>query len=396
MHSRLKIFFSAIFLTTLLPYIPFILPFIPAQLLGLSITGWAWMILLVITLLNLFRTKSIEFPVVFWLPWIIYLSFYLVVDYSFLGLQLTLQYILPILIGIVASGFTYTGEDLEWIFKRFMWLCNSILIMSLSGIILFGYGPFMAATPMLFSILVSILGGLWFIKRDLKWLLYLCLFFIIPVLQTTRMGIAAMAAIIFLHFANQSFRDRILFGGIGILIFILIFNSRSFQEKTFSGGHGTLNDLTLNYYKNSSIRTNGRISWKKALEPGLKASPVWGNGPRADNEYLTKITRTRGAEAHNDYLSVRFNYGLAGLALLLWGILATFVSLYQVSGKYGENGYIWLISTSTLSLFICFSMFMYTDNILKYTIFFPNYFFALIGIVYSLRKDEDLSGYSAI
>jgi hypothetical protein len=55
-----------------------------------------------------------------------------------------------------------------------------------------------------------------------------------------------------------------------------------------------------------------------------------------------------------------------------------------------------LISTSTLSLFICFSMFMYTDNILKYTIFFPNYFFALIGITYSLRKDEDLSGYSVI
>jgi len=37
---------------------------------------------------------------------------------------------------------------------------------------------------------------------------------------------------------------------------------------------------------------------------------------------------------------------------------------------------------------------MYTDNILKYTIFFPNYFFALIGIIFSIKKNEDYSSYS--
>ena len=66
------------------------------------------------------------------------------------------------------------------------------------------------------------------------------------------------------------------------------------------------------------------VSWKKALEPGLKAKPVWGNGPRADNAYLTRITKTRGGEAHNDYLSVRFNYGYVGLALLLLVLQAHF------------------------------------------------------------------------
>ena len=67
------------------------------------------------------------------------------------------------------------------------------------------------------------------------------------------------------------------------------------------------------------IKSSGRISWKKALDPGLRAAPVWGNGPRADNKFLTKITKRRGGEAHNDYLSVRFNYGYVGLALAtLW------------------------------------------------------------------------------
>ena len=41
-------------------------------------------------------------------------------------------------------------------------------------------------------------------------------------------------------------------------------------------------------------------------------------------------------------------------------------------------------------------MFMYTDNILKYTIYFPNYFFAMIGIVYSLKRDEDLGSDTAL
>jgi O-antigen ligase len=126
------------------------------------------------------------------------------------------------------------------------------------------------------------------------------------------------------------------------------------------------------------------------LDPGLKAAPLWGNGPRADNAYLTKITRMRGGEAHNDYLSVRFNYGYVGLSLLLIGFAGSFVSLYKISRKYIDSWYIWLISTSALSLYIAFLMFMYTDNILKYTIFFPNYFFAMIGIVYSLRKNEDI------
>lgn len=73
-------------------------------------TGWAWMIMLVVTIVNLYRTRSIAFPWQLWLLWMLYICGYLVIDFSFLGLQLTLQYMLPLLIGIVASGFIYTTE----------------------------------------------------------------------------------------------------------------------------------------------------------------------------------------------------------------------------------------------------------------------------------------------
>jgi hypothetical protein len=397
LQSRFKIFFSAILLTTVLTYIPGIFPFIPGQIFGFNLTGWAWLIMLIITLLNLFTTRSIEFPLMFWLPWVLYTVVYLFVDYSFLGLQLTLQYTLPILIGIVASGFTYEEEDFKWLFKWFL-----RLIVLVYGMFLYarlfgsGYMPGMSVMPMVFSIAISLLAALFFITGKSKYILYVGILFLAPVIELTRMGIAASAAVFILHFANRNLINKVVFGFVGLSALLTVFNSQGFQEATFYSRKGTLNDLTINYYNNPNIRSSGRISWKKALEPGLKAAPVWGNGPRADNVYLTKITKMRGGEAHNDYLSVRFNYGYVGLSLLLTGFLLTFGSMYRISKRYFEIDNIWLISTSTLTLFFSFLMFMYTDNILKYTIYFPNYFFAMIGIVYKLKKNEDISSDTAL
>ena len=397
MHSRLKIFFSAIFFTTLLPYFPFIFPFIPGQIFGFNLTGWAWMIILLVTIINLFRTKSLNFPLVFWLPWLLYLAVYLFIDFSFLGLQLTLQYSLPILIGISASGFTYSEEDMEWLFKWFLRLIGLIYIMFIYGYLFKGgYGPSSASTTMLFTIPVSLLTALFFGTGEKKYLAFAGILFLASIFQMTRMGIAATSAVFIFHFANISLKGKLIYGSLGFMAFLLVFSSKPFQEKTFYGGQGALSDLTFDYYENPNIQSNGRISWKKALEPGIKAAPVWGNGPRADNVYLTKISKTRGGEAHNDYLSVRFNYGFVGLFMLLAGFLLTFISLYRISRQYLENSYIWLVSTSVLTLFICFLMFMYSDNILKYTIYFPNYFFAMIGIVYSLKEDEYFCSYSSV
>lgn len=355
------------------------------------------MIMLIVTVLNLFNTRSLNFPVWFWLPWSLYIIIYLIMDFSLLGLQLTFQYTLPILIGIVASGLSCKEEDLHWLFRWFMILTGLIYAFFLyANVFGSGYTPGMSTMPMLFSISISLLAALFFITRREKYIFYLILLFIAPVVELTRTGIIATAAVFILHFANESLKNKILFGALGVSAFLIVFHSQPFQEKTFYSGQGTLSDMTSNYYDNPDIRSSGRISWKNALEPGLKAEPVWGNGPRADYAYLTKITKNRGGEAHNDYLSVRFNYGYVGLALLMFGFIASFISLFILSKRYKDNWYLWLISTSSLTLFFAFLMFMYTDNILKYTIYFPNYFFAIIGIVYSLRRDEDLSSDTAL
>ena len=110
-----------------------------------------------------------------------------------------------------------------------------------------------------------------------------------------------------------------------------------------------------------------------------------GNGPRADAPVLGAVIGKEVGEAHNDYLSVRYNYGWVGLSFLLIGIGITFFILFKMSRTLKDPVFQFL-SLSTLTLFIGFLMFMYSDNILKYTIWFPNYFFALIGICFSMYK----------
>lgn len=384
--KRFTQFYSSIFITAFLPYLAYMLPFLPAQFLGFNWTGWAWMMMLLVTIVNLIKTRNNSFPLWAWLPWMIYLFAYLVIDFSLLGLQLTMQYLLPLLIGIVASGFNYSEEELGWLFKWFFRLCGSVILLFAFGYFFRGgYTPATAATPMLLSIAASLLAGMYYLTKTKKYLIYFGLLFLVPVIEVTRMGIATFLAIFILHFANRRISGKILYGFVGLALVLVVFNTKGFQEKTFYGGQGKLSDLSFNYYNNQTINSNGRSLWQSALDPGLKAAPIWGNGPRADNAQLKIISEMSSGEAHNDYLSVRYNYGYVGLGLLLFGFAASFLALWRTL-KHLPDTWSDLLGTSTLTLFISFLMFMYSDNILKYTIFFPNFFFAMVGISFKLKN----------
>lgn len=342
--------------------------------------------MLMVTVINLLQCRCIIFPIRAWIPWMLYLIGYILFDFSFLGLQLTLQYILPILIGCVTSTFIFSEGKLNWLFNWFIRLCIITEFLFAIGYILRGgYVPAVAAMPMMLSVAASLLVGLYFVTQKYKYLIYYSLLFIVPFINVTRMAIAVFLVILVFHFANRGIAGKIIFGFLGLALLILVFHSDGFQKKTFYSGRGNITDVTFNYYDNTIFNNNGRTSWKMALDPGLKKEPVWGNGPRADILVLYKISNNQNAEAHNDYLSVRYNYGYVGLVLLLLGFSITFLDIYSKL-KRKDRVLDWLLGTSILTLFLSFLMFMYSDNILKYTIYFPNLFFALVGIFYSMDK----------
>jgi hypothetical protein len=84
-----RFFFQALFISTALPFLPYILPFFPSQVLGFNISGWAWIIIMLISVYYILNIKSLNSPLLFFFPWILYLIFYLIIDFSSLGLQLT-------------------------------------------------------------------------------------------------------------------------------------------------------------------------------------------------------------------------------------------------------------------------------------------------------------------
>jgi hypothetical protein len=241
----------------------------------------------------------------------------------------------------------------------------------------------MAATPMFFAFGAVIGLGLYFYTRRIRYLALYCLLFLMPFLSVTRMGMLAFGAIFVTHFANKSLIGKSLTVLIGLFLLLVILNSKGFQEKTFTNGKGSIKDLSVDYYNNDNINSSGRKSWQIALAKGLAANPIWGNGPRADAAVLGEVIGKETGEAHNDYMSVTYNYGIVGLSLLLFGFIASFVRLFMMLRKMKQPIFQFLIR-SQLTLFIPFLLFMFSDNILKYTIWFPNYFFALMGVCYSV------------
>jgi hypothetical protein len=384
-EKSFRIFYLALFGTTVLAYINSIFPFLPDTLLGFNWAGIAWILALLVSLTVLLNAKKSVFPIWFWIPWLAYIFVYVFYDFSFIGFQLTLQYALPILMGYLAATFNYSWSNMLWLFQRLIKTTGLIFMLFVGYQSLYGYMPHMAATPMFFLILASLSLGLFFFTKQKKYLLLFLLLFLMPFLNVTRMALLVFGLTFILHFANKGIGSKVLGSFAGGVLLLFVLTSTGFQEKTFYDGEGSLSNISFDYYDNEEINSSGRKSWQIALEPGLNAAPIWGNGPRSDASILGAVMGKETGEAHNDYMSVRYNYGYVGLGLLLVGFAASFLRLWVISKKYNDPVFQLLVLTN-LTLFIGFLMFMYSDNILKYTIWFPNYFFVMMGICFSMYK----------
>lgn len=379
-------FYRGLYVTAFIPYLSYIFPFIPSTIGGFNLTGWSWLLMLFIVFYYLLQDQSKkEFPIVFWIPWIVFLLLYVAVDFSKPGLQLTAQYILPILIGYVASGFTYNKERLHLIYKGFMNLSFIVLILFFYGQFLRqGYIAMSALTPMLLVVTAAVVAGLYFITGRIMFLVLFGVFFMVPVIGVNRMAIAAYLAVFLLHFANRKIITKVAAGIVVALAALAVFNSTGFQEKTFVEGQGKMSELSLNYYESGEgVNTSGRSSFMRYYEKGLAEAPLLGNGPRSDVELLkTQLSESAAVEVCNDYIAVRYCYGYIGLGLLLLAMMLTFMSLYM---KYSveKDNYRVLVQSTSMVLFIVMLMFMYSDNILKYTVFFPDLMFAMIGMSFA-------------
>jgi len=386
------VFYRWLFFAIVLPYMPFLLdPYFPPVIAGFNMTGWAWMIMFLVSVYYfMLISPSLKiYPLVLWFPWMLYIMVYLLFDFTLPGLQLTVQILMPIFVGLVAQGFSYNKEKLHWLFRNFAFISIGIILLFFYGYYFRdNYTPNGAQTPMLLAVTASLAIGVFFLTYRIKYLLLYLVAFSVPLLGLTRMGIAVFLVILIFNFINKNILSKLVFTGLGVILVIVVFNSKGFQEKTFFSGRGTVSDLSVDYYSDEGVmNSSGRRVWYYALEKGLRQSPVFGNGPRSELKVLGQVTGTGHGEAHNDYLAVRYSYGYVGLTLLLIGFMGSFVSLYILYMRQ-KDPYKILVIGSTLVLFYAFLMFMYTDNIMKYTTFFPILFFCLIGMSFASFEEK--------
>lgn len=392
-NKKFYTFYRWLFFTAFLPYIAYLFPDIIGEIAGFNITGWSWLIMLLVSSYYA-MTFHIErpFPVFFWLPWIVYMLIALSAQFSFYGLQLTFQYSLPVLVGFVASGFTYDKEKLHWLYKTLLKLGGVIGILYIYGYLFNNnYTPFSAYSPMFLSIIAALSIGTFYITKNVRFLLVYAVFFLVPFFDVTRMALLVFLFILVMHFANRNLISKFIFSILGVALALFIFNSKGFQEKTFFGESKLISDLesNVNYYDSGSIfNTSGRAQYLKYYEKGLRAKPLFGNGPRADLHVLDDIKGADSfSEAHNDYIAVRYNYGYFGLGCLLFGYLSTFVSTYLRFARE-KNMYRLLLQSTVLTLTLAFLMAMYTENMLKSTTFFNDFYFAMLGMIFAGYDDK--------
>ena len=291
------------------------------------------------------------------------------------------------MVGIVAGKFKYNQIKLLWLLQSLLKTTVVIYFLVFVYYVATDVFPFTASNPMFMLILGCFVLGIYFQFRHKKLLYIYFLLYLVPLISVTRMAILVYLLIIVLHFANRKFISKLIMGLISIILLIILVNSKSFKEKTYFNGEGDFFQSISNYKNDQNFNTNGRSAWEKALESGLRDSPWFGNGARADGIVIGELVGLNTYETHNDYLSLRYNYGIVGLTLFLMMLLLTFLKLLQIRNKK-EESLLKIMKYSTLTLFLVLLMFMYSDNILKYSTWFTNYFFASIGICFSMYKKK--------
>lgn len=376
-------------------YLIFAASFLSFRVAGFSFQGYIWVFALLYAIYTFANNRRNRMPLVYILPWAIYLVLHLLFNFSFLGLQSTIMMLSPIFIGIAVSGFDYseiTATDILGVFRKFT---TVFIVFSFTFWILkFGRFGFMtnAALVMTANILAAVAISDFYTYYKVKDLVKFGLLLLIPVLAVTRMAIFMSLLLIPLSFIRIRPQVRILTILVSIFIGSAVFFSVPVQEKMFYTGEGTIKDLS---WGNKNFRSSGRSMINDILLSDMKSFNRYiGKGPREDVKLLKRKLNFPAIETHNDYLSTRYNYGYLGLGLFIAYNLYYFWAIFRMHRKITDYD-LHILTASILVTFVTFGGFLYSDNVIRYNIYFTNIHFTLMGMVFGIvgSQAEEINEY---
>ena len=384
--------FKAVAIGLLASYLPGLLP----DGLSISVSYLGWIIpLLGCGLVVFTQQRRVCFPLGLWLPWVSWVLAYLLFAEADNALQRSVMLLTPLVVGL---GFSTIRIDAELINKFSVWLNGFFWVfLGVAGVStgllvsgqLAGVSGFAAG-----SITASLLA-VWYAARysisDVRALYYWAVVVLVPVLANTRTGIVAVALTLPLTLAALSIKKRLIVIFCLVVVGGLVFQTDRIQSKMFYSGQGTFSEAVEGItglfggenVSSGDFATSGRKSMNDALVAKLDQSYWFGFGANTTEAISLAIAGV--THPHNDWLRVRYEYGMLGLMIFASTVLVQMRHAYR-RAKWLRSSPAAVFLYAGAGSFIPMAIFMGSDNVMLYAAWFGNLQFAMLGLGYAALK----------
>ncbi|HQQ88250.1 MAG TPA: hypothetical protein PLA72_09640, partial [Smithellaceae bacterium] len=161
--------------------------------------------------------------------------------------QRSAQLLCPIAVGMAASSFRLTEDELSVFIKHCRYLAVVLLIFSAikSGLLLTGQLPDITglAAEVMTAALLATLFATQYSMGVYRALLWWSLMAFLPFVALTRTAIVANGLTLPLNFGPIKFRNRLILIAMICIIGVFIFYSPRVQHKMFYSGKGEMSDI---------------------------------------------------------------------------------------------------------------------------------------------------------
>ena len=360
---------------------------IPGQLLGFNVSGWLWVGTLIVAVALLVRNfHRVSFPVLLWLPWVAY-SLSRIQEWNLLGVQSTVQILLPVLVATSASTLAFSIEVFEILDKWMRYSFIGLAIMFVTSALPWALSDVENSGWITGGIIALFFQSYFFCSYLLRGyrrfdLICVLIAVFIPLILTLRGPILGSLALFGFVLAPVSLYKRGMIATVVLVLGLATFYSPRVQLKMFYTGQGNLTDLRKD---NENLNTSGRTRLAEVLEQGLDDSVWVGHGANSAGQAVV-AAGSPTHELHNDWLRIRYNSGRFGVMLFAASILTG--TLHLLRAVKGSGLQTKLLAYSGASCFIPFIIVMFTDNVIVYCYNFTVPQFVFIGYAYASLRDS--------
>jgi O-Antigen ligase len=358
-------------------------------------TGWIWVLSLLIgPILVLAKKRRVRFPIIQWGLWygIAFLSLLWTSNRGMGALQYTGQLITPFVVGITASVFVRSNEDMERFWKGFrrgpvIAVAIYLIVLILPAGLELGTQPRPMAMTMFFFACCYFAG----LRTDGKRVLIgwgVCL--AISIATESRMATLAIIMIWFVYPHYRRHATKVALIAAIPIIAMSLFYLPMFKDRMFKGEQtGTLQEVRDGKVE---LQGSGRFEVWPVVFKEAHRKPILGQGIGSSEDFVGSLWEGT-SKTHNEYLRILFEQGYMGLIIFITVALAQLVQLRK-RFRHLEDGVLRQMYTAAYMALALVLVVAATDNPFGYSVWFMNPLFALIGVCYGMdhhqRREETL------